>query len=413
MFSPTELKTLFTHEMSRRDFLLDTVAAGSLAALGLSLPQTAYSREINIDTSAVRIGYLPISDATALLVADAYELFQKQGLKVEKPIPVGSWSELIIGFLSGKFNLVHLLNPIPIWLRYSHQIPIKVTSWAHVNGSAILVGEHTGIEHIHQLAGKQIAVPYWYSIHNILLQMILRQAGLKPVIKNKYEHLDEKEVNLQILPPPLMVQALKLGNIDAFIVAEPINSKGELVAKGKILRFTGDVWKNHPCCVICMHEQLTTQQPEWVQKVTNALVQAQVYTQKNREEVAHTLSKSAKGYIPVDEKVLKHAMMSYDANHYALPKAILHQKTWGNRRIDFYPWPYPSATRLLVESMKKTLVGNQVKNTFLNTLDPNFVAEDLVDYRFVKVGMENHMDWETVSGVDLSNPYAREEIIAI
>ena len=411
MFSSSELHTLFTHEMSRRDFLLDTAAVGSLAALGLS--PTSFAQENTIDTSSVRIGYLPISDATALLVADAYEFFQQQGLKVDKPTPVKSWSELIIGFLSGKFNLVHLLNPIPIWLRYNHGIPIKVTSWAHVNGSAILVGEHTGVEHVHQLARKQIAVPYWYSIHNILLQMILRQAGLTPVIKNKYEPLAEKEVNLQILPPPLMVSALELGNIDAFIVAEPINAKGELVAKGKILRFTGDVWKNHPCCVICMHEQLTTQQPEWVQKVTNALVQAQVYTQKNCAEVAQTLSNSGKSYIPVPENVLKHAMMSYDATHYASPQAILHQQTWGNGRIDFYPWPYPSATRLLVEAMKKTLVGNQVKNTFLNTLEPNFVAEDLVDYRFVKLSMENYMDWETVPGVDLKNPYAREEIIAI
>ncbi len=108
-------------------------------------------------------------------------------MKAERPTLIRGWSPLVEGFASGKFNLVHFLKPIPIWMRYSNDFPVKVMSWAHVNGSAIVVGRHTDAEEFADLGGTQIAVPYWYSMHNVVLQMGLRQAGLTPVIKGQGE----------------------------------------------------------------------------------------------------------------------------------------------------------------------------------------------------------------------------------
>jgi NitT/TauT family transport system substrate-binding protein len=79
----------------------------------------------------VRIGYMPITDATALLVAHANGYFEEEGLEVEKPTLIRGWSPLVEGFAAGKFNLVHLLKPIPVWMRYNNDFPVKVMSWAH------------------------------------------------------------------------------------------------------------------------------------------------------------------------------------------------------------------------------------------------------------------------------------------
>jgi NitT/TauT family transport system substrate-binding protein len=406
----SDLEYLVEHEMSRRDFMLDMLAMGGLAA-GMTMPGMSLANVTPPDDEVVRIGYLPITDATALLVAHGMGFFEDEGLKAEKPTLIRGWSPLVEGFAAGKFNLVHLLKPIPVWMRYNNDFPVKIMSWAHINGSALIVGKHTGAEDFKDLGGMQVAVPYWYSMHNIVLQMGLRSAGLKPVIKDQQAPLAKDEVNLMIMPPPDMPPALAAKKIDAFIVAEPFNAFGEMKAGGKMLRFTGDMWKNHPCCVVCMNEQTVNAKPEWTQKVMNAIVRAEIYAQQNKEEVAMMMSKDGKRYLPMPGKAVVRAMTYYDEDKYQQPLAIRNKKEFGNGRIDFSPYPYPSATELIVESMNKTLVGGDT--TFINSLDPKFVAKDLVDYKHVKAAMDKYHGWENAPGVDPENPYERTEVVKI
>jgi len=122
----------FAADWTRRG-TLEALARGGLgaflAAAGISSPARAATDEL------VRIGYLPITDASALLVAHARGLFEQQGLQAEAPSPVRSWSALIEGFAAGRFNVVHFLKPIPVWMRYNNKFPVKLLAWAHTNGS--------------------------------------------------------------------------------------------------------------------------------------------------------------------------------------------------------------------------------------------------------------------------------------
>lgn len=405
-----DLEYLNKYEMSRRDFMLDFLAAGGMMAAGLTMPNMLRAAEKSADDEVVRIGYLPITDATSLLVAHAMGYFEDEGLKTAKPTLIRGWSPLVESFAAGKVNLVHLLNPIPVWMRYNNNFPVKIMSWAHINGSGVIVGQHTGATSFKDLGGMQVAVPFWYSSHNIILQMALRHVGLKPVIKSTSEQIAKDEVNLQVMPPPEMPPALASQKIDAYIVAEPFNAAGELLAHGKMLRFTGDIWKNHPCCVVCMNEKVVAAKPTWTQKVMNAIVRAEVYAQQNKEEVAVMLSKDGKRYLPMPAKVVVRAMTDYKPSDYKHPDAIEHPN-WGNGRIDFSPYPYPSATKLIVESMNKTLVSGNT--TFLNKLDPDFVTKDLVDYHYVKQAMAKYTGWENAPGVNPKHPFEREEVIAL
>ncbi len=95
----------------------------------------------------MRIGYLPITDATALLVAHGMGFFKDEGLTAERPTLIRGWSPLVEAFAAGKFNLVHLLKPIPIWMRYNNNFPVKIMAWAHTNGSGVVVGAR----HRHQI----------------------------------------------------------------------------------------------------------------------------------------------------------------------------------------------------------------------------------------------------------------------
>jgi NitT/TauT family transport system substrate-binding protein len=317
---------------------------------------------------------------------------------------------LVEAFAAGKFNIVHLLKPIPVWMRYNNKFPVKIMAWAHTNGSGVVVGKDSGIKSFSDLGGKQIAVPFWYSMHNIVLQYALRKSGITPVIKAQGDALAAHECNLQVMAPPDMPAGLAAKKIDGYIVAEPFNALGETKAGGRMLRFTGDIWKNHPCCVLCMHEEVVSKKAEWTQKVMNALVRAEIYASSHKAEVAKLLSKDGDGYLPLPAPVIERAMTYYDVAFYGESGAIRHPD-WHIGRIDFQPWPYPSATKLIVGAMNDTLVGGDT--TFLKQLDPEFVANDLVNYDFVRNAMSKFPQWKDDPSVNPSDPFNRTEVLAL
>jgi len=393
--------------VSRRK-LLDYFAAGGLASLMSATIGRAYAAPPADEV--VRIGYLPITDATALLVAHAKGYFADEGLEAAAPTLIRGWAPLSESFAAGRFNLVHLLKPIPVWMRYNNKIPVKIMAWAHTNGSGLVVGGHTAIKDFGDLGGTQIAVPFWYSMHNIVLQIGLRAHGIKPVIKPQGAPLAADECNLQVLQPPEMPAALAARKIDGYIVAEPFNAFGEIKAGARMLRFTGDVWKNHPCCVVAMHERDADMRPEWTQKVVNAVVRAQIFTSQNKKEVAHLLSRDGMRYLPMEAAIVERAMTHYETSAYGPSGAIRHPE-WRNGRIDFQPWPYPSATKLIVEAMNETVVEGETN--FLAGLDPDFVAGDLVNYDYVRKAIAKYPKWIEDPSVDPASPFERKEIVAV
>ncbi|MCC7252493.1 ABC transporter substrate-binding protein [Hyphomicrobium sp.] len=359
----------------------DVMKLSALLTAGGALPfLNAFEARAQAPDEPVKIGYLPITDATPLLVAHANGYFEAEGIKAEKPVLLRSWAQLVEAFISGQVNVVHVLSPIAVWARYSSKVPAKVVAWNHTAGSALTVAKD--ISSVKELGGKTVAIPFWYSIHNVVLQELLRANGLTPV--SKKDNPAQNEVSLVILAPSDMVPALAAKQIAGYIVAEPFNAAGEALGVGKVLRFTGDVWKDHACCVVLLHERDLNQRAEWSQKVVDAVVKAQVWTRANRLETAKLLSKDgANKYTPHAVEVLKKVLSpeKTDITEYLASGAIVH-KEWNEQRIDFQPYPYPSYTEELVKLLKRTLIEGDRR--FLEALDPAFAAKDLVDDSFVK-----------------------------
>jgi NitT/TauT family transport system substrate-binding protein len=369
--------------MNRRQFLqFSTLLAASagLQVLGHQLPsQAASAAPLRNQDQPVKIGYLPILDASPLLIADARGAFRDQGLTVPDPTRFRSWAQLSEAFLSRQVNVVHMLFPTTIWMRYGKRLPAKVVAWNHTNGSALTVQE--AINKPSDLGGKVVAIPFWYSIHNILLQQLLQKNGLKIVRRPIEARLGDREVNLVVLPPAEMVPALASRKIAGYIVAEPFNAAAETRKIGKVLRFTGDIWNDHACCVVLMHEDDINKRPEWTQRVVNAIVGSQRWMQGNRQEVASILSQEGgKNYTPHSKAILTRALTAY-GKPYIEDKAIQNPQ-WRNQRIDFQPYPFASYTEELVRLLKKTQVEGDT--TFLRSLRPETVARDLVTDRFVR-----------------------------
>lgn len=359
----------------------------------------------------VKIGYIPITDATPLLIAHANGYFEEEGLEVEQPTLIRGWSALAEAFQAGTFNLTHLLIPIPIYLRYARDFPVKVVAWNHMNNSAVTVRDSGPIRGTADLGGKQIAVPYWYSMHNVILQMVLRSHGLRPVIQDQKTALAPDQTNLLVMAPPDMPTALSGGSIDGYIVAEPFNAAGEVLAGGRVVRFTGDVWQNHPCCVAVLHESDVRERREWSQKAVNALVRAERWSRDNKEEAARILCKEGGGYLPFPEKIILRSMTKYDLETYGVSGgtgAIRHPE-WQASRIAFGPYQFRSATKRIVQELKQTLLEGDT--AFLQSLSPEHVADDLMDYDLVKKALAANGGLAAFDGA--YPDFEREEVIAV
>ncbi|MFB6090070.1 MAG: ABC transporter substrate-binding protein [Halobellus sp.] len=383
-----------SQRVDRRDFLR---ASGTIA-LGTAAGCLGGGR-----SKPLKIGYIPITDAAPLLVASAKGFFEEEGLTTEEPTLYRGWSTLASAFQSGDVNAGHFLFPMTYWMRYGLGYPATVLGWDHTNGSAITVA--SDVDSWDDLRGARMAVPYWYSTHNVILQMVLRQKGLEPVLHR--EAVSDDQVALIDLAPPSMPPALSRGEIKGYIVAEPFNALAEIKTDAKIHRFTADIWFRHGDCVLTVAEPAVRNRPDWTRSLTRAVVRAQRWIGDHRAEAAQVLSKEGSGLLPYSRSVIDRSLNLYDPDAY--PDAIKHPD-WNAERVGFYGYPYPSYTKALYEQTQQTkLVG---KTDFLDEVSPQTVAEEVVDPRFVRDAI-GAFGGPSAFDIPQSRAYEREERIDI
>ncbi|GAB6879763.1 ABC transporter substrate-binding protein [Halorubrum gandharaense] len=373
--------TARTRGLSRRAFMKESGLA-SLAATGVGATAGCLGDD---GSPTAEVGYLPITDAAPLLTGYANDHFTDHGVDVAEPTLFRGWSDLSEAFLSGSVNVAHFLMPMTVWMRYGElDADVQVVAWDHTDGSALTVQPR--VDDWADLGGHDVAVPFWYSIHNVIVQMGLREHGLTPRTDVPNQELDDDEVNLVVMPPPDMPAALDNGSIEGYIVAEPFNAIGELDADADILRFTGDVWREHACCVVVMREELLEEHPEWSTDVMRGLVDAQQWLRENRGEAARLLSTAETGLLPQEPEPINRALSHYDDHEpYRESGAIRHD--WDTDRIGFYPYPYPSYTEELVRRLRDTAVEGEA--AFLDEVTPEGVADDLVTYDPVRTALDD------------------------
>ena len=322
--------------------------------------------------ATLRLGYLPITDAAPLLIAHDSGAFRERGIETPQPTLFRSWATLVEALQGGSIDVAHLLMPLAMQLRYEAGVPIKVLAWNHVNGSAIAV--RPDLDGLSALAGTTVAVPGWYSIHNVVLQQLLRAASLTAVI-DEPPSVADGTVQLVVLAPADMPTALGNGSIAGYIVAEPFCAMAEAQGVGRILRFTGDVWREHACCVTVVREELVARSPELAQRVADAVVAAQATILGDRRGAAQRLS--AGGYLPQPPAVIARVLDEHagEREQYAAEEAIRHPE-WDQQRIGFQPYAYPSYTERLVDELRLTTVD--AGTGWLDGLDGARVHRELV-----------------------------------
>lgn len=362
--------------ISRRSVLggaLGLAALGGLA--GIADLAVAAGEDRSNGTGQLRVGYLPLTDAAPLLVAHGAGLYAPETVSASAPVMFRSWSSLAEAFISRQVDVVHLLMPMAVQLKYSLGSSARILGWNHANGSALTVAPH--ITDLAQLAGTQVAVPSWWSIHNIVLQEMLRARGLTPVVRTAPSKA-AGTVGIIVMSPSDMVPALANGGIAAYSVADPFNAMAEVKGIGRIHRFLGDVWREHACCALLVHQEAIDRDPAGVQALTDSVVAAQALINADRPAAAALMSSGR--YLPQPVKAIAKAL-TYPPSDYHIANPA-----WEPQKISYQPFPFESFTTALVGAMHSTVVDGD--RGFLDRIDMSTVHRELIDDRFVRSSLD-------------------------
>lgn len=259
----------------------------------------------------LRIGYIPLVDAAALVVAADCGFAAAEGLEIDLVREV-SWSNVRDKLNIGLFDAAHLLSPMAIAssLGIGHvRIPVIAPFNLGFNGNAITVSPRLYAAMAH-LADGDLADPavsaralmhvvearkaggaepltfgmtFPFSNHNYQLRFWMAAGGIDP----------DEDVRLVVLPPPYMVESLAGGHVDGFCVGAPWNSVAVEAGLGRILHFSNEIMAQVSEKVLAVRTQWAADRPETLNKLIRALAHAADFVEDdaNRAVVSAAVAK--------------------------------------------------------------------------------------------------------------------------
>ncbi|MBR0848190.1 ABC transporter substrate-binding protein [Bradyrhizobium diazoefficiens] len=277
-------------------------------------------------TAPLRIGFIPLVDAAAVIVAVDKGFAAAEGLEVELVREV-SWSNVRDKLNIGLFDAAHLLAPVAIAssLGLGHvKVPIAAPFNLGINGNAITVSPVLHAALMEEIDGDRFdplatakalakvvakrrkagtepltfGMTFPFSTHNYQLRFWMAAAGVDP----------DEDLRLVVLPPPYMVDSLRSGHVDAFCVGEPWNSVAVDLGIGHILHFASDILEHAAEKVLAVRQVWGDKHPDVVAALVRAALRGAEFigNASNLAEAARILAQPDR--IGVDAEIIQRSL---------------------------------------------------------------------------------------------------------
>lgn len=339
----TLVKALFPQDAVRRHFLRAVGKGTAMAAISTVLPVSslqAMARERGaLEKTNLKIGFIPITCATPLIMAHPLGFYSKQGLTVDV-VKTAGWALIRDKMLNKEYDATHFLSPMPLAISMgvgSNPVPMNVATIQNTNGQAItLANKHKDKRDPKMWKGFKFAVPFEYSMHNFLLRYYVAEAGLNP----------DTDIQIRVVPPPEMVANLRAGNIDGYLGPDPFNQRAVYDEVGFLHILTRDLWSGHPCCAFGSSTEFIQKNPNTFAALYRAVLTAAAMARdaKNRELIAKVISPAQ--YLNQPETVVAQVLTGKFADGLGNIKNV-------PDRADFDPVPWQSMAVWMLTQMKR------------------------------------------------------------
>ena len=339
----TLVKALLPSEPLRRRFLQAVGATTARAAIASLLPMGALEAMAQdkgpLEKKDLKIGFIAITCATPLIMADPLGFYKKEGLNVQLNKTAG-WALIRDKMLNKEHDASHFLSPMPLAISLglgSVAQPMRVATVQNINGQAITLAlKHKDNRDPKNWKGFKFAIPFEYSMHNFLLRYYLAEAGLNP----------DTDVQLRVVPPAEMVANLRAGNIDGFLGPDPFNQRAVYDEVGFIHILSKEIWDGHPCCAFGVSDEFIKQNPNTFAALYRAVLGASYMASqaKDRDLIAKVIAPAQ--YLNQPEAVLTQVLTGKFADGLGNIKNV-------PDRANFDPVPWQSMAGWMLTQMKR------------------------------------------------------------
>ena len=246
-----------------------------------------------IEQTHLRVGFIPLLDSAILIIAKAHGFAEREGLSLDLVRDI-SWANIRDRVIAGHLDAAQMLAGLPIasTLGVQHlRVPMVAPMALGMGGNAITMSSRlfeamakagaldadagpreTGaaladVIRRGRAAGLPpltLAMVHPVSSHNYELRYWLAASGIDP----------DRDVRLVVIPPSLMVDALRAGRIDGFCVGEPWNSLAETAGAGRIVATKAELWPLSPDKVLGMRTDWAESHPNTVAALIRVLYRA-------------------------------------------------------------------------------------------------------------------------------------------
>jgi nitrate/nitrite transport system substrate-binding protein len=337
------MRAMFPRTAARRTFLKSVGASTALAALSQFFPlETAtelFAQPRPLERKDLKVGFIPITCATPIIMAHPMGFYAKHGLNVEV-IKTAGWAVIRDKTLNKEYDAAHMLSPMPLAITLgigSQPIPYTMPAVENINGQAITLSvKHKDKRDPRLWKGFKFAVPFDYSMHNYLLRYYVAEHGLDP----------DQDIQIRAVPPPEMVANLRAENIDGFLGPDPFNQRAVYDGVGFIHVLSKELWEGHPCCAFAASQEFVTTMPNTYAALLKAIIDATAYAAKpeNRKEIAAAIAPA--NYLNQPVTVVEQVLTGTFADGLG---AVRREP----KRIDFDPFPWESFAVWILTQMKR------------------------------------------------------------
>jgi len=270
----------------------------------------------------ITAGFMPLTDSLLLVIAHEKGFAAAEGIDL-KLIRETSWANIRDRIAVGHFDVAHMLAPMPIAANLGltpiaarmiapfalglggNAVTVSTALWTRMkaaNAPDDLSPAPVGAA-MAQVVGSteqklRFAVVHQHSGHNYELRYWLAASGIDP----------DRQVEIVVLPPPLMADALAAGRIDGYCVGEPWNSVSVARGVGHIATVKAAIWPLSPEKVLGVTESWASHSPEALAALLRALYRAAEWcgVSVNHAEAASLMAQP--GYLDVPATEISRAL---------------------------------------------------------------------------------------------------------
>jgi nitrate/nitrite transport system substrate-binding protein len=339
----TLVKALFPQDAVRRRFLRAVGKGAAMSAIASVLPvaslQAMAQEKGALEKKDLKIGFIPITCATPLIMAHPLGFYRKQGLNVEV-VKTAGWALIRDKMINKEYDATHFLSPMPLAISLglgANATPMNVATIQNTNGQAITLAlKHKDKRNPKDWKGFKFAVPFDYSMHNFLLRYYVAEHGLNP----------DTDIQIRVVPPPEMVANLRAGNIDGFLGPDPFNQRAVYEEVGFIHVLTKELWNGHPCCAFGTSTEFIQKNPNTFAALYRSVLTAAAMARKpeNRELISKVIAPQA--YLNQPEVVIQQVLTGKFADGLGGIQNV-------PDRADFDPMPWQSMAVWMLTQMQR------------------------------------------------------------